>query len=73
MKACFDVRAASAFWGKMDALEDCENDDSIDWLSSHPSHKVRQKNVEDLLHDANTLRSICEVKFYTEFCFSNLG
>jgi len=59
-KACFDVRAASAFWGKMDALEDCENDDSIDWLSSHPSHKVRQKNVEDLLHDANTLRSICE-------------
>jgi len=59
-KACFDVRAASAFWAKMDALEECEDDEKIDWLSTHPSHKARQKSLEDLLHHANTLRNICE-------------
>jgi len=59
-KACFDIRAASAFWGKMDAMENSEDDEKIEWLSTHPSHKVRQKNIEDLLHHANTLRNICQ-------------
>ena len=45
----------------MDALEECEDDEKIDWLSTHPSHKARQKSLEDLLHHANTLRNICEV------------
>ena len=62
-KACFDIRAASAFWGKMDAMENSEDDEKIEWLSTHPSHKVRQKNIEDLLHHANTLRNICQVKY----------
>jgi len=59
-KACFDVRAASAFWAKMDALEGLEDDEKIDWLSTHPSHKARQQNIENQLHRANNLRRTCQ-------------
>ena len=44
-------------------MENSEDDEKIEWLSTHPSHKVRQKNIEDLLHHANTLRNICQVKY----------
>lgn len=52
--ACIDVRQAPIFWRKMEKLD--SNNNSIWWLSTHPSHSKRVKYVEDLLPHALQLR-----------------
>ena len=62
-KACFDVREAPAFWGKMQIIleQDAgENGSELpEFLSTHPSHINRQKQLSDLLPKALDTRSTC--------------
>jgi len=60
-KACFDVREAPAFWGKMQlASEDpMENDKDLEFVSTHPCHSTRQATLLDLLEEAISLRRDC--------------
>ena len=66
-KACFDVREAPVFWGKMQMLEEIalqmegnENGSELpEFLSTHPSHANRQKNLSDLIPKALETRSTC--------------
>ena len=65
-KACFDVREAPAFWGKMKIIEDMISEDeeefSSEFLSTHPSHANRQNQLSDLLPNALERRSACDCK-----------
>ncbi|XP_069694884.1 metalloendopeptidase OMA1, mitochondrial isoform X3 [Periplaneta americana] len=54
-KACYDVREASAFWGKMKS-----NDSHIEWLSTHPSNETRQMVLDALMPVAIQLREKCQ-------------
>lgn len=65
-KACFDVREASAFWGKMSVLDKIrENsggsppEDSA-WLSTHPSNIERQEKIDDQMEEAISIRNFCQ-------------
>ena len=66
-KACFDVREAPVFWGKMQMLEEIalqmegtENGSELpEFLSTHPSHANRQNNLSDLIPKALETRSTC--------------
>merc|ERR1719369_255239 len=60
-KACFDVREAPAFWGKMQLLSEnpMENDSDFEFISTHPCHSTRQSKLTDLLADALRLRWDC--------------
>nr|CAH0110056.1 unnamed protein product [Daphnia galeata] len=59
-KACFDVRAALAFWAKMDVIHEFDQFDSLEWLSTHPSHKTRHAKIEEQLPDAISFRKYCK-------------
>lgn len=59
-KACFDVRAAVAFWAKMDLIHEYDQPSSLEWLSTHPSHKTRQAKIEEQLPDAINFRKYCK-------------
>ena len=62
-KACFDVREAPAFWGKMQLISETEVREGgleiPEFLSTHPSHTNRQKQLSDLLPKALDKRSLC--------------
>ena len=62
-KACFDVREATVFWGKMQIISEREGVEKgveiPEFLSSHPSHSSRQKQLFDLLPKALDKRSLC--------------
>lgn len=45
-KACFDPRQASAFWKKMEKIAD---DNDVEFLSTHPSHKTRYQTLDSLM------------------------
>ncbi|KAK6617042.1 hypothetical protein RUM44_005399 [Polyplax serrata] len=51
--ACYDVREAPNFWGKMKVLSE---DASVEWLSTHPRHSTRQIELQKLLPGALKLR-----------------
>lgn len=53
--ACLDVRQAPVFWKKMEKID--PNNNSIWWLSTHPSHSKRVKYIEDLLPHTLQLRT----------------
>ncbi|XP_046637255.1 metalloendopeptidase OMA1, mitochondrial-like [Daphnia pulicaria] len=59
-KACFDVRAALAFWDKMDIIHELDLLASQEWLSTHPSHKTRVAKIEEQLPDAISFRKYCK-------------
>ena len=68
IKACFDIRAAVAFWAKMHILESMKSEEPIAFLSTHPSHKVRQENITGQLPTAMATRKNCKVLiFYPTF------
>ena len=62
-KACFDVREAPAFWGKMAIISEKEQPEHglemPEFLSTHPSHSNRQKHLSDLIPSALDKRSLC--------------
>lgn len=48
-RACFDPRQASVFWRRMDKLAE---EEQIEWLSTHPSHKTRYQTIDGLMSNA---------------------
>ncbi|XP_066978660.1 metalloendopeptidase OMA1, mitochondrial-like isoform X2 [Macrobrachium rosenbergii] len=65
-KACFDVREASAFWGKMSVLDKIREksggsppEDSA-WLSTHPSNIERQEKIDAQMEEAISIRNFCQ-------------
>ncbi|ROT74161.1 putative metalloendopeptidase OMA1 [Penaeus vannamei] len=65
-KACYDVREASAFWGKLCLQEKIRNQagmetDSVPaFLSTHPSNSSRQERIDEQMADALKLREFCQ-------------
>jgi len=52
VKACYDVRESSAFWQKMalhSQLEEESDNDSPQWLSTHPNPESRAKKLDDMI------------------------
>lgn len=59
-KACFDVREAPVFWGKMEVVANLKDDmQPPEFLSTHPSHNSRQEYLASLLPGALRTRSTC--------------
>lgn len=61
-KACYDVRESSAFWQKMalhSQLEEESDNDSPQWLSTHPNPESRAKKLDDMIPAAEALRLDC--------------
>ncbi|XP_068204348.1 metalloendopeptidase OMA1, mitochondrial-like [Palaemon carinicauda] len=64
-KACYDVREASAFWGKMCILDKIREkqvgsspEDAV-WLSTHPSNIERQEKIDAKMEEAISIRNFC--------------
>jgi len=57
-KACFDVREAPALWGRMAFLAEdpLENDQDLEFLSTHPVHTTRQESMTAQLPTALAIR-----------------
>jgi predicted Zn-dependent protease len=59
-KACFDVREAPVFWGKMQVVSEMNDKfEPPELLSTHPNHKTREKHLTSLVPEALKLRSTC--------------
>ncbi|XP_076355060.1 metalloendopeptidase OMA1, mitochondrial-like [Tachypleus tridentatus] len=59
-KACFDVRESSAFWSKIGLLKALQGEtESVDWLSTHPSHTTRSVYLDSLMDKALKQRYDC--------------
>ncbi|XP_013773033.1 metalloendopeptidase OMA1, mitochondrial-like [Limulus polyphemus] len=59
-KACFDVRESSAFWSKIGLLKTLQGEvESMDWLSTHPSHTARSVYLDSLMDKALKQRYEC--------------
>lgn len=66
LQACYDVREASAFWGRMSVMdklreEKGEKGEEPAWLSTHPSHNERQEMLNSQMTEALILRDACKV------------
>lgn len=56
-KACIDVREAVVFWAMMRTLTDMHLlPPELPWISSHPSHGDREKNLNEIMTKALELR-----------------
>ncbi|XP_014481094.1 PREDICTED: metalloendopeptidase OMA1, mitochondrial-like isoform X2 [Dinoponera quadriceps] len=63
-KACIDVREAVVFWATMRMLTEMEVLPSpVPWVSSHPSHGDREKNINNLMSRALKMRSDAGVSY----------
>ncbi|GAV03658.1 hypothetical protein RvY_14052 [Ramazzottius varieornatus] len=61
-KACFDVRESTAFWERMNIVSQYEGDISAqvpEFLSTHPTHESRAKQLEVEVPEAIRLRAEC--------------
>ncbi len=63
IQACFDVRQCLVLWEKMGMISSVKGmeDINLEFLSTHPSHDKRQKELEELLPAALDLREKCFV------------
>lgn len=63
-KACFDVREAVVLWGLMRSLTELNvASKEIPWLSTHPNHEDRERNLSAKLPEAINLRMERKVGF----------
>ena len=46
----------------MDVIHEFDQFDSLEWLSTHPSHKTRHAKIEEQLPDAISFRKYCKVR-----------
>ena len=53
-RACFDVTKISNFWERMDELE--QDEEAVEWLSTHPSHSRRAEWINDWMPQALEMR-----------------
>ncbi|KAA0708803.1 Metalloendopeptidase OMA1, mitochondrial [Triplophysa tibetana] len=60
-KACADVRAGPVFWQQMEIAEQLKGEPNIpEWLSTHPSHQNRVRELNRLIPEALELRARCD-------------
>ncbi|XP_056118765.1 metalloendopeptidase OMA1, mitochondrial [Rhinichthys klamathensis goyatoka] len=60
-KACADVRAATVFWQQMEIYDQLSGQPTIpEWLSTHPSHQNRVRQLDRLVPEALELRARCD-------------
>lgn len=60
-KACADVRAGPVFWQQMEISEQLRGEPTIpEWLSTHPSHQNRVRQLDRLVPEALELRDRCD-------------
>ncbi|XP_051954912.1 metalloendopeptidase OMA1, mitochondrial isoform X1 [Xyrauchen texanus] len=60
-KACADVRAGPVFWQQMEISDQLRGEPTIpEWLSTHPSHKNRVRQLDRLVPEALELRAHCD-------------
>lgn len=71
-QACYDVREASVFWGKLCLQDELHSQagiggDSVPaFLSTHPSNSSRQERIDEQMPDAIKLRDFCQVCSLTD-------
>ena len=59
-KSCFDVRQAPVFWAKMQFVNEAKEDIEVpEFLSTHPSHESREKNLSALMPETLKYRQEC--------------
>nr|XP_054763998.1 metalloendopeptidase OMA1, mitochondrial-like [Lytechinus pictus] len=59
-KSCIDVRECKAFWEAMDVAQISTGEpESLEFLSTHPSHQRRADYIESLLPKAIKVRQYC--------------
>ncbi|XP_067946850.1 metalloendopeptidase OMA1, mitochondrial-like [Watersipora subatra] len=59
-KACYDVREAPAFWALQEALLKYSPGIGIpEFMSTHPSHESRVRQLQDVIPEALKLRQAC--------------
>ncbi|XP_051954913.1 metalloendopeptidase OMA1, mitochondrial isoform X2 [Xyrauchen texanus] len=59
--ACADVRAGPVFWQQMEISDQLRGEPTIpEWLSTHPSHKNRVRQLDRLVPEALELRAHCD-------------
>ncbi|XP_059353838.1 metalloendopeptidase OMA1, mitochondrial [Carassius carassius] len=60
-KACADVRAGPVFWQQMEIYDQLKGEATIpEWLSTHPSHQNRVRQLDRLVPEALELRASCD-------------
>eukprot|EP00088_Acartia_fossae_P044543 TRINITY_DN4733_c1_g1_i11.p1 TRINITY_DN4733_c1_g1~~TRINITY_DN4733_c1_g1_i11.p1 ORF type:complete len:368 (-),score=66.44 TRINITY_DN4733_c1_g1_i11:388-1491(-) len=57
-KACFDIREAPKFWGRM-AQEEEAFSEELEFLSTHPASQNRQDNLQEKMASALQIRQDC--------------
>ena len=73
IKACYDVREASTFWGRLSLLEERKNTDlqsGVQFLNTHPAHDQRQSFLDSIMAHAIQIRN--ERKVRPKILCSNL-
>ncbi|XP_042887339.1 metalloendopeptidase OMA1, mitochondrial-like [Penaeus japonicus] len=71
-KACYDVREASVFWGKLCLQDELHSQAGIGgesvpaFLSTHPSNSSRQERIDEQMPDAIKLRDFCQCPRLTD-------
>lgn len=56
-QACFDIREAVVFWATMRTLTEMHTlPPELPWISTHPSHGDREKNLNEAMTKALELR-----------------
>lgn len=59
-KACADVRAGPVFWEQMEIFDQLSGQPTMpEWLSTHPSHQNRVRQLDRLIPEALELRARC--------------
>ncbi|XP_073672788.1 metalloendopeptidase OMA1, mitochondrial [Garra rufa] len=60
-KACADVRAGPVFWQQMEIYDQLRGEPTIpEWLSTHPSHQNRVRQLDRFVPEALELRASCD-------------
>ncbi|XP_051731805.1 metalloendopeptidase OMA1, mitochondrial-like isoform X2 [Ctenopharyngodon idella] len=60
-KACADVRAGTVFWQQMEINDQLTGQPTVpEWLSTHPSHQNRVRQLDRLVPEALELRARCD-------------
>lgn len=66
LQACIDIREAVVFWATMRTLTEMHLlPPELPWISSHPSHGDREKNLNEEMTQAIELRKDSGVCYLT--------
>lgn len=74
LQACIDIREAVVFWATMRTLTEMHLlPPELPWISSHPSHGDREKNLNEEMTEAIELRKDSGVCYLIYICILTLS